>query len=129
MLREDRKGRFTVLRQTMRTRWQAKLRAVKLELRRRLHHPLPEQGAYLRAVVLGHNRYYGVPSNGPALSTFREAVGPALVARVAPPQPRQPTHVERMGRYVARWLPTPRICHPYPRVRFAVTTQGKSRMR
>ena len=30
----------------------------------------------------------------------------------------------RLGVYAARWLPTPRICHPYPRVRFAVTTQG-----
>src|SRR5207253_2908389 len=37
-----RKGRFTVLRQTIRTRLQAKLRAVKTELRRRLHQPVPE---------------------------------------------------------------------------------------
>ena len=50
----------------MRTRWQAKLRAVKTELRRRLHQPVPEQGAYLRAVVLGHVRYYGVPDERPA---------------------------------------------------------------
>ena len=35
----------------------------------------------------------------------------------------------RMGAYVARWLPPARICHPYPRVRFAVITRGKSRMR
>jgi RNA-directed DNA polymerase len=71
---KTRKGRFTVLRQTVRTRWQAKLRAVKTELRQRLHQPVPEQGAYLRAIVLGHNRYYGVPLNGPALSAFREAM-------------------------------------------------------
>src|SRR2546427_7517444 len=64
------KGRFMVLRQTVRTRWQAKLRAVKAELRCRLHQPVPEQGAYLRAVILGHNRYYGVPRNSPALSAF-----------------------------------------------------------
>jgi group II intron reverse transcriptase/maturase len=37
-------GRFTVLRQTMRKRLQAKLSEVKAELRRRLHTPLPEQG-------------------------------------------------------------------------------------
>jgi len=35
----------------------------------------------------------------------------------------------RFAKYAARWLPHPRICHPYPLVRFAVTTQGKSRMR
>ena len=126
---KTRKGRFTVLRQTVRTRWQTKLRAVKTELRRRLHQPVPEQGAYLRAVVLGHNRYYGVPLNGPALSAFREAMA-RLWWRVLRRR-SQGNHLtwRRMGAYVARWLPTPRICHPYPRVRFAVTTQGKSRMR
>jgi group II intron reverse transcriptase/maturase len=126
---KTRKGRFTVLRQTVRTRWQAKLRAVKTELRQRLHQPVPEQGAYLRAVILGHNRYYGVPLNGPALSAFREAMA-QLWWRVSRRR-SQGNHLtwRRMGAYVARWLPTPRICHPSPPVRFAVTTQGKSRMR
>jgi hypothetical protein len=39
-----RKGHFTVLRQTMRQRQQAKLRALKEELRRRMHTPIGEQG-------------------------------------------------------------------------------------
>ena len=118
-----------MLRQTVRTRWQAKLRAVKAELRQRLHQPVPEQGAYLRAVVLGHNRYYGVPMNGPALNAFRAAMA-QLWWRVLRRR-SQGNHLtwRRMGAYVTRWLPTPRICHPYPRVRFAVMTQGKSRMR
>jgi RNA-directed DNA polymerase len=126
---KTRKGRFTVLRQTVRARWQAKLRAVKAELRHRLHQPVPEQGAYLRAVVLGHNRYYGVPLNGPALHAFRAALVP-LWWRVLRRR-SQGNHLtwRRIGAYATRWLPTPRICHPYPRVRFAVTTQGKSRMR
>jgi group II intron reverse transcriptase/maturase len=126
---KTRKGRFTVLRQTIRTRLQAKLRAVKAELRQRLHQPVPEQGAYLRAVVLGHNQYYGVPLNGPALHAFRAALVP-LWWRVLRRR-SQGNHLtwRRMGAYATRWLPTPRICHPYPRVRFAVTTQGKSRMR
>ena len=50
----------------MRKRWQAKLQEVKTELRRRLHDPIPGQAAYLRSVVVGHIRYYGVPMNGPA---------------------------------------------------------------
>ena len=124
-----RTGWFTVLRQTVRTRWQAKRRAVKTERRRRVHLPVPEPGAYLRAVVLGHNRSSGVPMNGPALSAFREAMA-RLWWRVLRRR-RQGHHLpwRRMGAYVARWLPPPRLCHPYPRVRFAVTTQGKSRMR
>jgi hypothetical protein len=36
---------------------------------------------------------------------------------------------ERMRRLLARWLPVPHICHPYPNQRMAFITQGKSRMR
>ena len=123
------KGRFTVLRQTMRTRWQAKLKDVKVQLRRGLHLPIPEQGTYLRAVVVGHLRYYGVPMNGPALSAFRAAVGRLWwrVLRRRSQRHRLPWH--RMWRYINRWLPTVRIYHPYPLVRFGVFTQGGSRMR
>src|SRR5439155_15260815 len=61
---KTRKGWFTVLRQTMRQRWQAKLRELKPELRQRLHTHTAEQVAYLRQVVFGHARYYGLPTNG-----------------------------------------------------------------
>src|SRR2546428_2309882 len=60
-------GRFTVVRQTIRKRLQAKLSEVKAELRRRMHHPIPEVGKWLGSVVGGHTRYYGVPMNSPAL--------------------------------------------------------------
>ena len=71
---KTRRGGFTVLRQTMRQRWQAKLREVKTELQLRMHEPIRELGTYLRSVVLGHARYYSVPMNGPAVSAFRLAV-------------------------------------------------------
>ena len=126
---KTRKGGFTVLRQTMRKRWQAKLQAVKAELRQRMHLPVPEQGAYLRSVVQGHVRYFGVPFNGPSIGLFRRGAA-WLWWRVL--KRRSQTHHlswQRMQTYIQRWLPPARICHPYPLVRFAVTTQGKSRMR
>jgi len=49
-LHEDRKGRFAVLRQTMRKRMQATLHEVKAELLAAHATTVPEQGAYLRAV-------------------------------------------------------------------------------
>ena len=55
---KTRKGAFTVLRQTMRKRWQAKLQAAKAKLRSRMHDPIRTVVAYLRSVVLGHVRYY-----------------------------------------------------------------------
>jgi group II intron reverse transcriptase/maturase len=126
---KKRNGMFTVLRQTIRQRLQAKLQAVKAELRRRMHFPIPEQGAYLCSVVGGHIRYFGVPMNGPAIRLFRQEVGRLwhwVLLR------RSQTHClpwRRMTRYITRWLPPAHICHPYPLVRLGVVTQGKSRMR
>ena len=71
---KSRKGKFLVIRQTIRKRMQAKLKAIRIELRRRMHEPLKEQGQWLRAVVDGHIRYYGVPGNWAALRTFRQQV-------------------------------------------------------
>ena len=109
--------------------WQAKLRALKAELRRRMHTPIREQGAYLRSVLLGHFRYYGVPMNGPALCAFRKAAG--YLWRTVLRRRSQGNHLpwRRMRRYLARWFPPARVCHPYPLVRLGVLTQGGSRMR
>jgi group II intron reverse transcriptase/maturase len=115
-------GRFTVLRQTMRKRLQGKLKELKFELRRRLHAPIPEVGQWLRSVLLGHMRYYGVPMNAPALHRFRFQLiwlwWRSLKRR------SQKTRVtwERMKRYVQRWLPPARIYHPYPLRRMGVIT-------
>ena len=115
-------GRFTVLRQTIRKRLQAKLSAVKAELRRRWHDPIPKVGAWLRSVILGHLQYYGVPMNGSALSTFCFQVGRLWYRALARrSQTGRPTW-ERMRRLIQRWLPPPRITHPYPLRRLGVVT-------
>jgi group II intron reverse transcriptase/maturase len=126
---KTRKGYFTVLRQTMRQRWQAKLCEVKAELRRRLHSPVPELGAYLASVVRGHVRYYGVPMNGAALGAFRMAIGRLWHRALQRRSQTASVTWQRMHRLIARWLPPAHICHPFPLARFAVTTQGRSRMR
>jgi group II intron reverse transcriptase/maturase len=126
---KTRNGGFTVLRQTMRKRFQAKLKEVKQELRRRMHRPIPAQGAYLCAVVRGHIQYYGVPLNGVALSAFRTAIARLWFRTLRRRSQQHRLPWQRMQRLVDRWLPAARICHPYPLVRFAVITQGKSRMR
>jgi group II intron reverse transcriptase/maturase len=126
---KTRKGRFTVLRQTMRQRWQAKLKALKEELRRRMHLPIPDVGAYLRSVVGGHVRYYGVPRNGRAISSFRGAVIRLWWRVLKRRSQRSRLSWERMKRLCSRWLPPAHICQPYPYARVAAMTQGRSRMR
>jgi len=119
---KTRGGKFTVVRQTMRTRLRAKLKAVKAELRRRRHDPIPEQGAYLRAVVSGHVRYYGVPMNNRAIAVFRLAVARMWCDSLRRRSQKHRLPWERMARYVRRWLPPARVCHPYPLVRLGVVT-------
>jgi len=126
---KTRAGKFTVLRQTMRKRLRTKLSEVKAELRRRLHDPVPEQDAYLHSVVKGHCQYYGVPLNGPALKAFRYAVGWIWCRSLRRRSQRHRLTWSRMRRLINRWLPTPRICHPYPLVRLGVVTRGGSPVR
>ncbi len=119
---KTKRGRFMVLRQTVRKRMQAKLQEVKIGLWRRMHDPVPEVGEWLKSVVGGHIRYLGVPDNRHALAHFRFTVSNlwhrALTRR------SQKGHMpwERMQRLIRRWLPPAHIYHPYPSRRLRVTT-------
>lgn len=126
---KSRTGRFTVLRQTIAKRMRAKLQAVKAELRRRRHQPIPAQGAYVRAVIMGHMQYFAVPTNGRAVSTFRFQVVWHWLRSLRRRSQKHRLGPERRQRLYARWIPNLRVCHPYPSKRLRVTTQGRSRMR
>jgi RNA-directed DNA polymerase len=115
-------GRFTVLRQTIRQRLQTKLNEVKAELQRRMHAPIPEQGKWLRAVVGGHFRYYGVPMNKPALVLFRFQVAWLWQRSLSRRSQNGRVLWNRMRRLITRWLPLPSVCHPYPLRRMGVVT-------
>jgi group II intron reverse transcriptase/maturase len=112
-----RSGRYGLQRKTIRKRWQAKLREVKAELQRRMQDPIPKQRSYLRSVVDGHFRYYGVPGNIDRLAAFRYHVVTLWRRALMRRSQRHRMTWERMLRY-ARWLPTPRIHHPWPERRY-----------
>ena len=115
-------GYYTVLRQTIRKRLQAKLNAVKTELRRRMHAPIQETGQWLRSVVSGHFRYYGVPMNGAALQLFRHQVGRLWHRTLSRRSQNGRVRWDRMRRLIVRWLPPVRVFHPYPLRRLGVIT-------
>lgn len=121
--------KFIVLRQTIAKRMHAKLTSLNEDLRRRMHLPIREVGRWLGQVLQGHYRYYGVPRNYPALKTFRDRVR-RLWRRVLNHRSQKASTGETaMSRIAACWLPTPRICHPYPDARLRVIIQGKSPVR
>lgn len=118
-----RRGKFCVLRKTMAKKVRAKLAELTVEMRRRMHNPIAETGQWLQSVLAGHYRYYGVPRNIRALSAFRYHVQ-CLWRRMLRRRSDKKKHVtwSRMQRLSQRWLPTPRIVHPYPSQRLCVTT-------
>jgi RNA-directed DNA polymerase len=126
---KTRNGKFVVLRLTSAKRLRTKLQTLKHELKRRMHLPLAAQGQYLRAVVTGHGRYFGVPFNGTRVNVFRLQVARLWHRMLCRRSQRHHLPWRRMSGLVHRWLPYLRICHPYPQQRLIVTTQGRSRMR
>jgi len=129
MCAKDRRGRFALRRTTEKKRLRAKLRAVKEDLKRRRHVPIPEQGQWLERVVQGHCRYYAVPGNIKAIRMFRQQVKRHWYRALRSRSQRTSLNWERMNRLEARWLPPARILHPWPRVRFAARTQARSPVR
>ena len=126
---KTRKGRFKLKRVTDSKRMRAKLNALKGKIERRMHLPIPEQGRWLASVLRGHYNYYAVPDNSEALRAFRrQAVWHWLRALRRRSQRTRLTW-ERMSRLADRWLPLPRVLHPWPEQRFAAITQGRSPVR
>ena len=126
---KTRKGKFTVLRQTIGKRLRAKLMQLKRELRRRLHWPVPAVGKWLRVVLLGHYRYFGVPGNSRKLAAFRYHISRLWYKTLLRRSQRHCLDWVRMSRLINRWLPQPRIYHSYPDLSRYVMTRGRSPVR
>ena len=126
--RVHRSGKFRVQRQTIQKRMSAKLREIKVELLRRRHQPLPEQGRWLHQVVRGYFAYHGVPGNEKRLRTFRDQVARLWLRALQRRGQRDATTWKRMHRLQSRWIPAVRWYHPWPDERFDARIQGKNRM-
>jgi RNA-directed DNA polymerase len=126
---KDRHGRFKLKRVTSKKKMRSKLKSVKAEMRRRMHHPIPEQGRWLARVLQGHYNYYAVPDNSEALRGFRERVIRHWLQTLRRRSQKGRITWERMLRLAARWLPQPRVLHPWPSVRFDARTRGRSPVR
>ena len=122
-------GRFKLKRVTSKKKMQAKLQAVKTEMQQRMHHPIPEQGHWLAKVLQGHYNYYAVPDNSKALGDFRQQVIRYWRAALARRSQKGRITWERAFHLADRWLPQPRILHPWPEARFDARTQGRSPVR
>jgi RNA-directed DNA polymerase len=116
----NRAGRFLLVRKSRRDRMRNTLRAVKDQLRRRLHESIPAQGAWLGRVVRGYFAYHAVPTNVAALKAFRYYVTRLWHRALRRRSQRDRTSWEKTTRLVSQWLPPIRVLHPWPDERFDV---------
>ena len=116
---KNRKGYFTVKRRTIAKRLRAKLQEIKQHLRRRRHEPVARTGEWLQSVVQGYFLYHAVPGNLDSLGTFRTRLTRLWRTQLLHRSQRHRCNWERMVRLAERWLPKPRVMHPWPTQRFA----------
>jgi hypothetical protein len=103
-------------------RMTAKLKTIAAELMRRRHDPIHETGARLNRVVQGYFNYHAVPGNLSRLYTFRQEVARHWMAALRRRSQRSRWTWERFeALLMTRYLPRPRILHPYPLERFCAT--------
>jgi len=113
---------YTVFRRTIGKKMRAKLTEIKQEMRNRMHHPVEDQGKWLKSVIEGHNRYYGVPGNQHAMMVFRFAIGQLWWRTLRRRGNRRKLPWKKMKRFVDLWLPQVKLHHPYPLRRMGVIT-------
>ena len=117
----SRRGHFLLTRKSRRDRMRAKLQEIKEELRRRMHQSIPEQGRWLAQVVRGYFAYHAVPTNYAALAAFRAHVVRLWLRTLRRRSQAADLLWARMTPLADQWLPKPKILHPWPEARFAVT--------
>ena len=118
---KTRKGAFTVRRKTIGKRLRAKLQEIKQQLRRRMHDPVAQTGEWLRSVVQGYFNYHAVPRNLDSLEAFRERVTRLWRRTLRRRGQKRPPNWTRLHQLAVRWIPYPRVLHPYPEQRFAAS--------
>jgi hypothetical protein len=116
---KTRKGKFIIQRKSIAKKMRLTLQYIKDRLRRRMHQWITDTGRWLRQVVQGWFNFHAVPGNYECLYQFRQAVTKLWrrVLRRRSDKGRRWSwkHLEPL---FARWLPTPKILHPYPNERF-----------
>src|ERR1039457_120981 len=112
---------FTVWRITAKKRMVAKLKIIKAELRRRKHDRTSQVGVWLRGVVTGYYQYHAVPGNIDQLRLFRKRVNRLWHDVLVRRSQRARKKWEKFAPVFDKWIPTPRVLHPYPHARFYAT--------
>lgn len=117
-------GKFTVKRKTIGKRMAAKLKAMREQLRKRMHDAPKTTGKWLVQVVRGYFQYHAVPGNGARLEAFRNEALRMWFQTLRRRSQRNRLSWERFWKSLGRLIPSVQIVHPYPNVRFDARCQN-----
>jgi hypothetical protein len=107
----------------------AKLKAIKVELRRRMHDPVAKTGAWVKQMPQGHLNYYAVSGNHPSLWWFCNQMRWLWLKSLRRRSQKARLSWERFLRLVERFFPPIKVLHPLPLHRFDARTRGRSPVR
>ena len=122
-------GSFVIGRKTIKKRMRAKLKAIKMELRKSMHDPITKTGAWVKQMLQGHLNYFAVSGNDPSLWWFFNEVRWLWLKSLKRRSQNSKLTWEKFTRLVDRFFPPIRVLHPLPCHRFDARTRGRSPVR
>jgi len=125
-------GKFTIHRKTIGKRMAAKLKDIRVQLRKRMHARVPGTVKWLQQVVRGYFQYHAIPGNWARLRAFRREMARSWLQVLRCRSQRHRMSWERFNARLDPLLPPVQVLHPYPDARFAAKYPhilGKNRVR
>jgi RNA-directed DNA polymerase len=115
---QDENGKFLLLRRSRRDHMRVTLRAIKDQLRRRMHRSIPDQGRWLQRVLRGYFAYHAAPGNLERLKAFRKRVILLWFKTLKRRGQKDRTTWRTMYWLKRQWLPKVQALHPWSDARF-----------
>jgi group II intron reverse transcriptase/maturase len=109
--------KFKLLRKTISKRLIAKLKDLRKALRKRINWSIKDVGKWLGRVVKGYFNYHAIHDNLDTLGRFRFLLGGLWMKMTRRRSHKSKMTWEKFVKIIDRWLPLPKLVHPYPNQR------------
>jgi hypothetical protein len=108
---------------------QATLKAIKMELRKRMHDPIERTGAWVRQLLQGYLNYFAVSGNDRSLWWFYAEVRWRCLKTLKRRSQKAFLRWPEFTRLTDCFSPQIKVLHPLPCHRFDAKTRGRSPVR
>lgn len=122
-------GSFVIGRKTIKKRMLRTLEEIKVEFRKRMHHPIKQTGTWVWQMLNGHLNYFAVSGNDKSLWWFANEVRWRWLKSLKRRSQRDRLSWDRFTQITDRFFPPIRVRQPLPCHRFDAKIRGKSPVR